>query len=423
MLDNYDNAISTSSDQAREFYDQGVRHFLGGQYAGLNAFAQSVEADPDFALAHAGLARAQMMSGDMAAAKASITTAASLPNVTPREQSHISAMVALLSGDPVGARKQVQAHVLEYPRDAMAAQLCTNVFGLIGFSGKVGREADLLAYTQSLLPHYGDDWWMTSMHALSLCETGQAEASLPMMEKTLAQNAHNANGAHFKAHALYEIGEVKQGRAYLRDWMAGYDNRSVLHSHLSWHEALWALHDDDPDAMWLAVDAGVAPGAATGLPINVLTDTAAIYYRASLAGETVDPARWAALSDYAAQFFPNTGQSFADLHAALSHAMAGEGARLAHIIETAKGYAGDLVQPMAKAWGAIAREDWSLALAEMTPVLATTERLGGSRAQRDLLELAYVNVLLRLGLSDEAHRSLAMRRPVLAPKPPLLGWS
>ena len=47
------------------------------------------------------------------------------------------------------------------------------VFGLIGFSGQVGREIDLLEYTQKLLPHYTDDWWMISMHAISLCETGQ----------------------------------------------------------------------------------------------------------------------------------------------------------------------------------------------------------------------------------------------------------
>ena len=99
--------------------------------------------------------------------------------------------------------------------------------------------------------------------------------------------------------------------------------------------------------------------------------------------------------------------------------MAGEGERLAHIIETAKGFAGDLVKPVAKAWGAIAREDWETALQELVPVMATHERFGGSRAQRDLLELAMVNVLLKLGKTDEAKRSLSTRRPTLAPTPPI----
>jgi hypothetical protein len=101
--------------------------------------------------------------------------------------------------------------------------------------------------------------------------------------------------------------------------------------------------------------------------------------------------------------------------------MAGEGEHLAHIAETAKGFAGDLVRPAARAWGAIARGNWSEALEDLTEVMATTERLGGSRAQRDLIELAYVNVLLKLGLAEEARRTLLSRRPVLAKSPPVRG--
>lgn len=261
---------------------------------------------------------------------------------------------------------------------------------------------------------------MMSMHALSLCETGQVEASLSLMERALALNPDNANAAHFKAHAQYEAGEIAAGRAYLSDWMDGYDPRGGLHGHLTWHHALWALHDGDIDAMWAAIDAGIAPGTSHAMPINVLTDTAAIYFRAGLAGIDVAPARWQRLSDYAAQFFPDTGQSFADLHAALAHAMAGDGARLARITDGAKGFAGDLVAPLAQAWGAMARQDWAGALPALQAVLPVSERVGGSRAQRDLIELSYVFVLLKLGQEDEARRTLALRRPTLAKTPSLV---
>jgi len=329
----------------------------------------------------------------------------------------------MLEGRATQARAAVKAHVQAWPCDAMVAQMCSNVFGLIGFSGEVGREANLLAYTESLLPHYGDDWWMMSMHALSLCETGQTTASIDLMERALGLNARNANGAHFLAHALYEEGRTAEGRAYLEEWLPDYDRRSVLHGHLSWHAALWALQDGDEAAMWAAVDAGVGPDTGHSLPINVLTDTAAICYRAQLAGLAVAPERWAALSDYAAQYFPTTGQSFADMHAALAHAMAGQGDRLAQIAEGAQGFAGDLVQPVARAWGAIAREDWAGALTHLVPVLAESERIGGSRAQRDLLEFAHVNVLLRLGHRHEAERALALRRPHLAQPVPVAGFA
>ncbi len=420
LKDSYGNKVSTSSQTAVDAYDKGVELFLGGNFGAEEVFESSIEADESFALGHAGLARAAMMSGNMAKAKAEISRAEQLAgSEDKRAQQHIEAMALLLSGQADKAREKVKIHVRDFPCDVLAAQLCASVFGLIGFSGKVGREAELLAFTSDLLPHYDGDWWMMSMHAISLCETGQTGLSLELMEKSLAINPRNANGSHFKAHAQYEAGYLTEGRKFLDNWLVDYDNRSVLHGHLSWHSALWALHDGDEAAMWRRIDSGAAPGTSRSLPINVLTDTAAILYRAELAGLTVDPARWSTMSDYAAQYFPETGQSFADMHAALSHAMAGEGERLAHIIETAKGFAGDLVKPVAKAWGAIARQDWQTALQELVPVMATTERFGGSRAQRDLLELAFTNVLLKLGQTDEARRSLSMRRPVLAPAPPI----
>jgi len=422
LKDGYGNSITTNNQEARDHYEHGVQVFLGAEYGATQAFAASVAADPEFALGYAGLARALMMEGRMPEAKDAIFRAQALANPSDdREQSHVAAFVFLLDGKPQQARRTIKDHVVDHPRDAMAAQLCTNVFGLIGFSGEVGREAELLAYTEALLPHYKGDWWMMSMHALSLCETGQIAASQTLMEKSLAINPRNANGAHFRAHAQYEVGEITAGRRYLSGWMEQYDKRAVLHGHLSWHVALWALHDGDEEAMWGTVNNSIRPGSTDSLPINTLTDTAAILYRAEMAGIKVAPKRWKELSEYASRYFPETGQSFADIHAALCHAMAGNGERLANIAENAKGFAGDLVRPIAKGWGEIARENWSEALESFLEVMATTERLGGSRAQRDLIELAYVNVLMKLGRKEEAHRTLKLRRPVLIKSTPVTG--
>lgn len=423
LRDSYENTITTKSQTALNHYDRGVRLFLGANYGATDAFQACVAADDSFALGFAALARSLMMAGQMPAAKDAIAHAQNLVSrLDVRQRQHVECIALLLSGQPQKARSLVRAHVRDFPRDALVAQLCSNVFGLIGFSGEVGREAELLAYTSALLPHYGEDWWMMSMHALALCETGQIATSASLMDQSLALDPRNANAAHFKAHAQYEAGETKAGRSYLTKWLLDYDDRAVMHGHLSWHTALWALHDGDEATMWQTVDAGIGPGSAKGMPINVLTDTAAILYRAELAGLSVDQDRWVALSDYAARFFPETGQSFADMHAALSHAMAGQGDRLARIADTAKGFAGDLVRPVARAWGAIAREEWSTALDELVRVMASTERLGGSRAQRDLLELTYANLLLKLGQVAEARRWMTTRRPVLAASVPIAAY-
>ena len=166
--------------------------------------------------------------------------------------------------------------------------------------------------------------------AISLCETGQTFKSMELMEK-VHLNPRNANAAHFFAHILYEENEVSAGREYLNVWMPNYDKRSIAWS-LSWHQALWALHDNDESEMWSIIDSSISQENTSSLPINTLTDIASIYHRAELAGFTVSKERWSQLSQFAAKKFPEIGQSFADIHSALAHAMAGNEQDLSKII-------------------------------------------------------------------------------------------
>ncbi|WP_370224016.1 tetratricopeptide repeat protein [Pararhodobacter marinus] len=413
LKDRYGNPVSTGSAKAVAAYDHGVEMFLSDRWGAGAVFEEALAADPGFAMALTGLARAQAT--DAPLARQTLARAEALSDrLDARERAHIGILKLVLNGRAAEARDAVKVHARAYPRDVMIVQLCGSVFGLIGFSGRAGREAEMLDYVASLLPHYGDEWFIHTLHAISLCETGQLDRSLAVMERALAQNPLNANAAHFKSHALYELGETRAGRQFLDGWLSGFDPRCALHGHLSWHSALWALFDGDIATMWRVLDDSVAPGGSQGLPINKLTDTASLLWRAELAGVPVPPDRWRVLSDYAARFFPDPGQSFVDLHNALCHAMAGQGDRLARLAENPAGFAGDLVPPVAAAFGAIARGDWHSALGALVPALAQQERFGGSRAQRDLLELTYVAALMRTGRADEAARTLRLRRPVIA---------
>lgn len=419
--DRYGQPLSTGSAAARDAYVTGVDHILAATYGACEAFAAAIEADAGFALAHAGLARARMYAGDMAGAKAAIADAEGLcAGASARERAHVAIFSALLSGTPPPqVRKLVFSHVEDHPRDVMVAQLCTNIFGLIGLSGEAGRESTQLAFTTSLLKDLGEDWWILSVHGQALCEVGRLEDAMDVMERSLALNNANANASHFKAHTLYEQGASAEGRAYLAGWIAGYDPRALLYGHLAWHRALWAIEQGDEAELWAIYDTAIRPEASQSLPVNILTDAAALLYRAQLAGLSVDQDAWRRISDYAAQYFPEAGMSFADMHSALAHAMAGDGDRLARLAETERGSAADLVRPVAQAWHCIARGAHADALRLLVPVMADTARLGGSRAQRDLLELTYFNLLLKTGQSAEAHRTLSMRRPVFRAHPPV----
>ena len=98
------------------------------------------------------------------------------------------------------------------------------------------------------------------------------------------------------------------------------------------------------------------------------------------------------------------------MHGALAHALAGDSEALAKIIDGARGPAKEIVAPIARAFRAFSRSDWAGAVAELETVMAAHERIGGSRAQRDLVEYALVVSLLRAGRIEEARRLLQTRR-------------
>jgi len=405
--DRFDNGLTTASAQARDSYVAGVDLFLGANGGAIDAFERAVEHDRRFALA-----RAHQVRGDGRSATTAIGEAEALAaTATPREQGHIAVVSDLIAGNGAAAFDQLIRHTDQFPRDAMIVQPATGVFGLIGFSGRQQREAEQLAFMERLAPHYGDDWWFSGQYAFAEVEAGQIKSAEARIARSLDGNPRNANSAHIKAHIHYEQGEAGPGLAYLTDWAKDYERDGTLHCHVNWHLAIWNLEQGDTDRAFQILRNNVAPGSAWGPPLNVMTDAAAFLFRADLAGVPVDADLWRKVSDYAAAFFPNPGIAFADVHAALAHAMAGHGEPLERIIHDAKGPAADVVAPVAEAFAAFAKGEYARTVGLLQPLMSQHERIGGSRAQRDLIEYTLLAAMLRLGRSDEAQRHLLTSRP------------
>lgn len=412
MQDRYGNEVSTASHAALAAYDEGLELFLAAQVGPDEAFAKAAAEDPSFALAHLAQARSLQMLARPAEAKAALQRARDLADgVSAREQAQISILGHVIEGRGAQAYLEILAHVGDHPRDVMAIQPCAGVFSLIGFSGKEGREAESLAFFNALKPVYGDDWWFLSVLGFSQIEVGQLDQGEKTINAAFDANPKNGNAAHYKAHFHYEAGEAEAGRAFIHDWIKGYDKQAVLHCHVCWHDALWALEAGDREAAWEIVEQDIRPGGAWGPPVNVLTDMAAFLLRAELLGEARRDDLWQELSQYAARYFSNPGISFADAHAAIAHAIAGNDEALAKLAETSAGTAGDIVNALAHVYEAFARGDWDAVMDGLAPALATHERIGGSRAQRDFMEFTYVNALLKQGRLPEARQMLVMRRP------------
>ena len=411
--DRYNNPLTTSSAAARDAYVRGADALLSANVGAEEAFREAIAADDGFALAHIALARTLQIYGRAAESKAPLARALELsPHTTERERSHIAIFERILTGRGADGLALTREHIKSWPRDAFALAPSTSVFGLIGFSGLKGREEDQLALLAPLANAYGDDWWYRSLLAFAELELGLFDRALPNIEASLAAFPRNAHAAHIRSHLYYEVGERNAGLAFLNAWARDYPRGGVLHCHVSWHQALWSMELGRTDEAWQIYQQSLRPSSSWGPQINVLTDCASFLFRAELAGDARQPALWQELSQYAAKWFPEPGIGFADLHAALAHAMAGNGEALEKLVRTPKGPAADIVVPMAGAFAAFARSDWDGTIAAIEPHLGSHERFGGSRAQRDLLEYALVGAMLRSGRPvDVVARRIAARRP------------
>ncbi len=402
LQDHYGNTLTTQSTAARDGYIAAVDSILTASDDPQPGLDRALEADPEFALAHATQGRHLMLLGEMKGARESIDRAVELASGTStREQSHIEIFNLLSNGRGPEALELTRKHIADYPRDAFALAPSTSVFGVIGFGGDENRERKQLELLQPLVDVYGDDWWFLSVYAFALIETGQWQKGRELVEQALIQKPRSANTAHIYAHALYEAGEDRALADYLEAWLPDYPESNLLSCHAWWHLCLARLMIGEYEAVWPIYDAHCAPGATDGPSINVFTDGASLLWRSELAGVERSQKRWQALQEYQQTTLPKP-MVFVDAHGGLPALALGnqEGfsqwlGALQKADEAGKLPAGKIPGEVSLAFAAFETSDWAKAISILEPIRDQIVRIGGSRAQRDLvlntLLSAYVN--------------------------------
>jgi hypothetical protein len=426
LTDRFGLELTTSSAAARDAYVAAVDRLLAAGAETEQAFCAAIELDPEFALAHAGRARCLALYSRGAAARAAAARARDLTaSTTRRERQHVEALALAIEGQPASSLAATLTHLDEFPRDAMVLAPATGVFGLYGFSGRLEREYELLALMDRLAAHYGDDWWFPAQHAFAQCEGGQLAAAETLAQRALDLNPGNGWAAHARAHVHYELGEDREADRFLANWRPTFPRQAQLHGHISWHAAICALMLGDADRALAIFNADLRPGDAEGPPLLVLADAAAFLWRSELAGCSRQIEAWPHVHAYAKEKFPRAGVTFADVHNAVIFAVTGDrdsSARLADELRAGIGkqWAADIAEPIARGFEAFANEDWSAAIDALAPINASLVRIGGSRAQRDLVENTLLAAYLRGGQAEQA-KALLARRDVRRPTVTLAG--
>jgi hypothetical protein len=206
---------------------------------------------------------------------------------------------------------------------------------------------------------------------------------------------------HALAHVFEMEGSQQEGVAFLaasaRDWSASY-----FAVHNWWHRALYHLELGEIDQVCALYDGSIRGSRSTEW-LDIV-DAAALLWRLSLFGVDVT----GRAGRLAADIDPLVGEPvylFNDWHAVMAFGLAGDHARIERVIEANRRQATGINRAVAGRAGLALLEGFSAfaagrpgrAIDLMIDIRARASAVGGSHAQRDIIDLTLIAAAARAG--------------------------
>lgn len=431
--------LSTSSAKAAAAFDHLIVGYLTQRADTPSRLTALLEADPDFALAHCMKGYFAMLGFKQAIVPVAIQearTAQSLAaDATPRERSHIDALIAWTEGELDRTLSIWESILRAHPLDVVA-------FRLAHFSNFwLGRPQDMVASVERVLPAWSDDTpgysSMLACHSFAHEEVGNYLAAEPSGRRAIELDPGDLWAAHAVAHVMETQGRRSEGIQWLTTLAPNWEGSHNLQHHLWWHCALFNLEHGDHAAALELYDTRFRDLAA---PLTVdspdvyidVQNAASMLFRLQRLGVDVGN-RWEELADKAEARIGDCLSAFTLPHWLMALTATGRTAAAERMIEAMRAFANgrgtvpvivrDYVLPIAEAQLAHAAGRHAQAVELMRPAIGGMYRLGGSHTQQDVLEQLFVDAALKA--DSTADIRLALERVAgLRPIPPerFVGW-
>ena len=401
----------TTSRKAAAAYNRALGRLLclqDGVESGLEA---AVAADPGFAQAHAALALLGHEWGAVGSwrqALQSAHAAAADRHLDDREVSFLDAVTTRLRSDEETGAAALLRHIRLFPRDALAVSVAVPTVAFGGLTS--GRQTAQLV--EGLGRTYGDDWWYAGQLAFVRQDQERWGEAEELASYALSVEPSSGHAVHARAHVYYETGQHTDGLAWLDDWIRSRGPEANHRSHFSWHAALHELMQCDVDAVRRRYERELAPPLVTGS--RALVDSGALLWRCHVTGtwEGALPSQ-AVCASAPDGWLLNPPTAFAAMHAALGLAAEGDDVGLAALRTIAHAHHDpafrDVVAPLCGALQQVVEGAFAEAAERLTTLLPRTGVLGGSAAQREVLEDTLVYALARSGQGERAAEVLDHR--------------
>ena len=405
----------TTGRRAAAAYNEALGRLLRLQDGVEVGLERAVALDPGFAQAHAALALVGHEWGATGSWRSSLRAAhaaAADHHLDDREVSFLDAVTTRLRSDEATGAAALLRHVRLFPRDALAVSVAVPTVAFGGLTSG-SQTADLV---EGLGRTYGDDWWYAGQLAFVRQDQERWTEAEELAAYALSVEPASGHAVHARAHVFYETGEHVIGLGWLDEWIRTCGREANHRSHFSWHAALHELMQGDVDAVRRRYDRELAPPRVTGS--RALVDSAALLWRCRVTDSWEGPLPGADSESSVCASAPDgwlisPPTPFAALHAALGLASEGDAVGLSALRTTSLAHSDptfrEIVAPVCRALQSVVEGDHRAAACQLEVLLPRTGVLGGSAAQREVLEDTLIHALAQSGQGDRAARLLDQR--------------
>lgn len=419
---------TASSEASAEALFLAIRHFMTYRSDTMDRLDAVIAMDPDcpaalilkgflvlFARSLSRVSEAMHLH-DRVAARAEL--------LNPREGLHLQALGHWCRGDLRAAQAVLDSIVTDYPRDILALRI--QHMNAIFF----GSPDILRATISRALGDWDDDvpgaGFVYGMACMGLEEVGEYRRAEDLGKRGVRLEPDDLWSVHSVAHVMEAEGRLDDGIAWMRRPDSYWEGRSPMRHHLWWHEAVFLYEAADYDRLLAYYDDRLLP---TGKPGYLeMSNSASLLFRLEAAGVSCGE-RWNSLVESCAHLAEDRALTFSDVHMLVALGMAERGSALERLAMDLSDYAGRdgsfdqeaafrISLPVAKAMRGRLAGNFNTATEALLGARMDFAYMGGSIAQRDMLDILLLDSARRAGRTRLARRLLNEyrdRRPASVP--------
>lgn len=399
------NAASGGTSESVERLDQAIRALTighGDPLALLDAAAAMAPEMPMTLIAKAWIfaipldPKLAVMAGNLA------ERARTLP-MNQRERALLGALDLTLAGQRRASIAALDAHLLDHPRDLLAHYIALYGEALLGRSHLIrDRAVRALPFWSPDTPGFAA---FRAFHSFGLEEAGSYARAEDEARAAIVLEPYFYIAHHTVAHCMEMTGRPEAGVAWTRERAAFWASaESGGQSHLWWHSTLFHV---ELDQFAEALELYDGPLMRTVRPVGFsISDPAALLWRLDTLGCDVGR-RWHDLLPRWEGHADGRSTVFTDMHAAMTELRSDNEAsaeeRLSTMRQTAAGTGEaaaiyrEVGLPLVEGLIAFHREAYDDCVARLFPLRAEIWRIGGSHAQRDIVDWTLTAAALRAG--------------------------